>query len=88
MIWTAITHRTISLMRLSPDALSTKVVVRRAGRGTARFVWEITHDNNDEPLYISPEAFASMEAAYQAGQARLIEFMPSRRSMPAAVRHY
>jgi len=61
-------------MRLSKEALSTRVVVRRAGGGAAPFVWEISKDSMTDPVYISPEAFGSMEAAFLAGQARLAEF--------------
>jgi hypothetical protein len=35
-----------------------------------------------EPVYVSPEAFASMEAAFRAGQARLAEFTPPQRLSP------
>jgi hypothetical protein len=61
-------------MRLSKEALSTRVVVRRARRGVAPFIWEINTDSRAEPVCVSPDAFVSMEAAYQAGQARLAEF--------------
>ncbi len=63
-------------MRLSKEALSTRVVVRRARRGAAPFIWEINTDSMAEPVCVSPEAYGSMEAAYQAGQARLAEFTP------------
>lgn len=63
-------------MRLSKEALSIRLVVRRARRGTAPFIWEINKDSMAEPVYVSPDAFVSMEAAYQAGQARLAEFTP------------
>lgn len=62
-------------MRLTKEALSIKVVVRRAKRGTKPFVWEINSESMVEPVYVSPETFASMEAAYTAGQARLPEFI-------------
>ena len=52
-------------MRLSKEALSIRVVVRRAKRGAAPFVWEINRDNMAEPVFVSPEAFRSMESAYQ-----------------------
>ncbi len=69
-------------MRVSKEALSTRVVVRRARRGAAPFIWEINKDSMAEPVHISADAFASMEAAYQAGQARLAEFtLPSLRSV-------
>jgi hypothetical protein len=63
-------------MRLSKEALSTRVVVRRARRGVAPFIWEINTDSMAEPVCVSPEAYGSMEAAYQAGYARLAEFTP------------
>jgi hypothetical protein len=69
-------------MRLSKEALSIRVVVRRARRGAAPFVWEINKDSMAEPVYTSPEAFVSMEAAFRAGHARLAEFTPAPRSMP------
>lgn len=69
-------------MRLSKEALSIKVVVRRARRGSTPFVWEINRDSMPEPVYVSPEAFSSMEEAFRAGQARLSEFTPTRGSIP------
>jgi hypothetical protein len=68
-------------MRLSKEALSIKVVVRRARRGATPFIWEINRDSMVEPVYVSSDAFVSMEAAFKAGQARLAEFVPSRRAM-------
>jgi hypothetical protein len=68
-------------MRLSKEALSVRVVVRRAKRGAAPFVWEINRDNMAEPVFVSPETFRSMESAYRAGQARLTEFVPSARTI-------
>lgn len=69
-------------MRLSKEALSIKVVVRRARRGATPFVWEINRDSMPEPVYVSPEAFVSMEDAFRAGQARLADFTPTRGSIP------
>jgi hypothetical protein len=68
-------------MRITKEELATKVVVRRVRRGSAPFVWEINAENLAEPLYVSPDGFASMEAAYRAGQARLPEFIPVSRAM-------
>jgi hypothetical protein len=67
-------------MRISREELSIRVVVRRLRRGNAPFVWEINTEHTAEPLYVSPDGFRSMEEAYRAGQARLPEFVPSRRS--------
>jgi hypothetical protein len=67
-------------MRLSKEALSVRVVVRRARRGATPFVWQINKDSMVEPVFVSPEAFVSMEAAFKAGQARLADFVPSSRA--------
>ena len=75
-------------MRISKEELSTKVVVRRARRGAAPFVWEINKENMAEPVYVSPDGFGSMEDAYRAGRARLAEFVLSSRSAPAETGHY
>jgi hypothetical protein len=69
-------------MRFSKEALSIRVVVRRARRGAAPFIWEINKDSMAEPVYVSAESFVSMEAAFRAGQARLGEFTPPPRWMP------
>jgi hypothetical protein len=76
-----ISTRSAHPMRITKEELSTKVIVRRARRGTAPFIWEINTENRAEPIYVSPDAFGSMEDAYRAGQARLSEFVPSARSM-------
>ena len=72
-------------MRLNKEALSTRVVVRRARRGAAPFVWEINMDNRVEPIYVSPEAYGCMESAYLAGQARLRDFVANMRSAPVEI---
>ena len=66
-------------MRVTKEELSTRVIVRRARRGAAPFVWEINTESRTEPLYVSPDGFRNMEDAYRAGQARLPEFVPSPR---------
>jgi hypothetical protein len=71
-------------MRLTKEALSICVVVRRAKSGTNPFLWEINGALTTEPIFVSPERFKSMEAAYRAGHARLPEFVTSARSMPRA----
>ena len=63
-------------MRLTKEALSTKVVIRRVDRSATPFSWEVYREERADPLYVSPDRFGSMEAAYQAGQARLTEFVP------------
>ncbi len=63
-------NRVFIQMRISKEALSTRVVVRRARRGAAPFVWEINKDTMSEPVYVSPEAFVTMEAAFVAGQSQ------------------
>ena len=74
----------VSRVRISKEALSISVVVRRAGTGTTPFRWEVHRADTLEAVYLSPERFVSMEAAYTAGKARLAEFIPTR-SMPPGV---
>ena len=67
--------------RITKEALSISIVVRRRARGgTAPFGWEVHGADTAEPLFVSPDRFTSMEAAYAAGQARLAEFIPKRTS--------
>ncbi len=73
-------------MRLSKEALSIKVVVRRGRRGATPFVWEINRDSMSEPIFVSAEAFVSMEEAFRAGHARLAEFTPG--TMPETTDSY
>jgi hypothetical protein len=67
-------------MRLTKEQLSVRVVVRRVPRGTA-FVWEVYRDDLATPVFISPDRFKCMDAAFLAGQARLPEFVPPKRSV-------
>ncbi|MEA2732033.1 MAG: hypothetical protein QOD93_7268 [Acetobacteraceae bacterium] len=75
-------------MRLTKEELLIKVVVRRARRGVAPFIWEINSENMAEPIYVSPDSFGCMEDAYRAGRARLPEFIPSPRSMAETIENY
>jgi len=68
-------------MRITKEVLATSLLVRRVAVGAAPFRWEVHNADTVEPLHISPDRFASMEAAYRAGQARLAEFVP-KRSVP------
>jgi hypothetical protein len=63
-------------MRPTKEALSIKVVIRRVERSATPFSWEVYSEERADPLYVSPERFGNMEAACQAGQARLTEFIP------------
>ncbi len=66
--------------------LFARVVVRRVSKGDASFGWEIQGEETFEPPYVCPDTFATMEAAYQAGRARLAEFdKPTR--MPNIIRN-
>jgi hypothetical protein len=67
--------------RISVKALSVSVFVRRVTTGTTPFRWEV-YGEMAEPIYVSPERYRSMEAAYTAGRARLTEFVPKKRSPP------
>ena len=71
-------------MRLTKEALSIRLVVRRSDVGTFPFRWEVYGEGGAEPIHTSVDRFKSMEAAHSAGQARLTEFIP-KRSMPPDV---
>jgi hypothetical protein len=72
-------------MRITKEALSVRIVVRRVEVGTAApFRWEVYWEEGAEPIHVSPGRYRSMEAAYCAGQARLTEFIP-KRSIPPEV---
>ncbi len=72
-----------SRARITKEALAISIVVRRRAKvGANPFGWEVHGADTAEPIHISPERFASMEAAYGAGQARLEEFIPKRRYSP------
>jgi hypothetical protein len=68
-------------MRLTIEALFMRVVVRRTGVGLAPFTWEV-HGDAAAPIHVSDDRYTSMDAAYEAGQARLPEFLP-KRSVPS-----
>ncbi|HEX2942123.1 MAG TPA: hypothetical protein VHO91_13835 [Rhodopila sp.] len=68
-------------MRVTKEELSVRVVVRRVARGAAPFAWEVHQTDLPRPLYVSPERFRSMEAAYGAGRAMLPMFVPPRAPM-------
>ncbi|HQT78762.1 MAG TPA: hypothetical protein PLD10_17040 [Rhodopila sp.] len=69
-------------MRVTKEELSVRVVVRRVARGATPFAWEIHQTDLPKPVYVSPERYASMEAAYGAGRALLATFIPPKPSMP------
>ena len=69
-------------MRIPTEALFIRVVVRRVQAGQTPFRWEIHGAETVDTIYISPDRFGNMEAAYSAGQARLAEFMPAQRQRP------
>jgi hypothetical protein len=69
-------------MRLTIEALNTRLIVRRLTRatGAAPYRWEVYRDEGAEPIFTSPDRFNTMDAAYRAGQARLKEFVLPERS--------
>ena len=71
-------------MRVTKEALSFGIVVRRVRVGKAPFGWEVCRADASGPIHVSTDQFSSMEAAYKAGQARLRDFIP-KRSMPPGV---
>jgi hypothetical protein len=68
--------------RLSRDAISSTVVVRRVWRGATPFRWEIYKAEMAEPVHVSAVGFSSMEAAYTSGRAMLAQMLLAQR--PAA----
>ncbi len=71
-------------MRISKEALALSVLVRRVRVGATPFGWEIRRDGADNPIYASDDRYVSMDAAYQAGHAKLSKFV-ARREMPSGV---
>jgi hypothetical protein len=71
-------------MRMTKEALSVGVVARRIGVGATPFGWAIQRTDTDTVIYVSPDRYRSLDAAYTAGQARLADFIP-KRSMPPGV---
>jgi hypothetical protein len=69
-------------MRITKEALAIRVVVRRAWIGAAPFRWEVYREEMEAPIYVSSDRFRSMHEAYQAGQARLVDFIPQRPLLP------
>jgi hypothetical protein len=67
-------------MRVTKEALAVSIVVRRVMIGAAPFGWEVHHAAAAKPIHVDAETFRSMEAAYRAGQAKLAEFIPQRRT--------
>ena len=69
-------------MRITKEALSVSVVVRRVGVGSAPFGWEIHRTDTMVLAHASADRYKNMDAAYNAGQARLMEFIPKRSPPP------
>jgi hypothetical protein len=69
-------------MRLTTEALNTRLIVRRLTRatGAAPYRWEVYRDETAEPIFVSPDRFGTMDAAYRAGHARLKDFVLPERS--------
>jgi hypothetical protein len=74
-------HGALSV-RLSKEALSVSIVVRRGFVGIAPFRWEVHRAETAASIFVSSDRFLSMEAAYTAGMARLAEFIPARAPGP------
>lgn len=70
------------MTRITREALSVCVVVRRVGVGAAPFAWAVQRTDTDTLAYASSDRFRSMEAAYRAGQDRLADFIPKRSPPP------
>ena len=65
-------------MKIIEGAFTVRVVVRRIKAGVGPYCWEIHEVDTLEAIYVSPDSFIGMEAAFEAGQARLVEFIPKR----------
>ncbi len=76
------TAMSVRRQRLSREALSISIVVRRAFVGMAPFRWEVYRAEIAASIFVSSDRFRSMEAAYTAGMARLAEFIPAHSSSP------
>jgi len=69
------------------EAMFLRVFVRRAGFGAAPFTWEI-HGDSMTPVSVSVSRYASMQAAYEAGQAELAALTaPAARKPSSMARH-
>jgi len=66
-------------MRTHARELAFWVAIRRTGRGTKPFRWEIRGADTMEPISLSEDSFPTMEAAYHAGTAGLERFIQSSR---------
>ncbi len=62
---------------MSIEALFMHIFIRRTGVGPAPFTWEV-HGDGITPIHVSSERYKSMDAAYNAGQARLADFVRSK----------
>lgn len=62
---------------MSIEALFMHIFVRRTGVGSTPFTWEV-HGEGITPIHVSSDRYKSMDAAYQAGQARLGDFIRSK----------
>jgi hypothetical protein len=69
---------------ITKESLSVSVVVRRVARGAAPFGWEVHRIDLDQLVHASPERFGSMDAAYTAGAAQLVDFIPKRVVRPGS----
>ncbi len=74
-------------MRVSREALLVSIVVRRVGVGAAPFGWAVQRTDTEALIHASSDRFASMEAAYKAGQSRLADFIPRRSRPPGVTEH-
>jgi hypothetical protein len=58
------------------EAIFAHMFVHRAGVGAAPFTWEL-HGDGLRPIHVSGDRFKSMNAAHEAGQARLAALIRS-----------
>jgi hypothetical protein len=68
--------------RITRESLTVRVIVRRVARGAAPFAWEVHRTDMERLVHASPARFGSMDAAYMAGAARLVDFIQKRSAPP------
>jgi hypothetical protein len=73
-------------MSIIKESLTVNLIVRRVARGAAPFGWEVQRTDMEQVVHASTERFGSLDAAYTAGAARLVDFIPKKRSAPPGLR--
>lgn len=67
-------------MGITREELNLRVVVRRVATGSTPYGWAVHEADAFTPLHTAPDRFRGMQAAYEAGQAWLTDYLSSRRA--------